>query len=69
MLQDNVVNTYLNGLANVYFRINNNTKIYMNANRVYISNNQQVKSDDKLKYQEEEISGLNIIRQLNPKKI
>ena len=68
MLQDNGGNTYLNGLSNVYFRINNQQYMYMNSGGVYTSNNARVNSDDRLKYQEEDILGLNIIRQLKPKK-
>ena len=68
MLQDSGASTYLNGLSYVYFRINNNTKTYMKNDGVYTSNNVAVNSDDRLKYNEEDILGLSIINQLNPKK-
>ena len=40
----------------------------MNSIGVFTSSNKRVDSDDRLKYQEEDILGLNIIRQLKPKK-
>ena len=42
--------------------------MYYNANGVYNSNGNRIHSDDRLKYEEEDILGLNIIRQLKPKK-
>ena len=45
-----------------------NNSLYYNAGGVYKSNNHQVHSNDRLKHQEEDILGLNIIRQLKPKK-
>ena len=68
LLQDWGANTYLNGQQYVYFRINNNQKMYMDQGGVFTSNGNSVNSDDRLKYQEEDILGLNIIRQLKPKK-
>ena len=68
MLQDTGGNTYVNGLTTLYLRINNQNILYLNSGGVYNSANQRVHSDDRLKYEEEEILGLNIIRQLKPKK-
>ena len=66
ILQDTGANSYLNGLSYVWFRINNDTKMYMTEGGVYTGNANNVHSDDRLKYNEEDISGLNIIRQLKP---
>ena len=45
-----------------------NLKMYVKSDGVYTSNSVKVNSDDRLKYNEQDISGLNVIRQLNPKK-
>ena len=68
IMQDSGASTYVNGLSWVYFRINNNTKMYMKNDGAYTSNNVKINSDDRLKYEEEDILGLSIIKQLNPKK-
>ena len=68
LLQDNAGNTFFNGSSAVYLRINNNNILYYNAGGVYNRNCNRVHSDDRLKHQEEDILGLNIIRQLKPKK-
>ena len=68
LLHDTGANTYVNGLSYLYLRINNQNILYLTSGGVYNSNGNRVHSDDRLKYEEEDILGLNIIRQLKPKK-
>ena len=61
--------TFVNALTTLLFRIGGiSTKMYMNSSGVFLNNNSPVTSDDRLKHNEEDINGLSIIRQLNPKK-
>ena len=68
MIQDAFGNVHINGNPRLYLKHKNNTKMYIKGSGVYTSNNVNVNSDDRLKYDEQDISGLNVIRQLNPKK-
>ena len=68
LAQDIAGATYLNSSSTIYLRINDEDMMYLTSNGIYFSNGDSVRSDDRLKYQEEDILGLNIIRQLKPKK-
>ena len=68
LLQDNDANTSINGRQRINFKIKNVLKLYMNDQAFFAQNGFAFDSDDRLKYDEQDISGLKTIRQLNPKK-
>ena len=68
LLQDTGATTSLNGHQRIDFKINNNLRFYMNDSLLFFHSGFSIDSDDKLKYEEQDISGLKTIRQLNPKK-
>ena len=68
-LQENGGDTYLNGYNYLRLRIKNQDRLYVDNGGAYLSNGAGISSDDRLKYNEEDISGLSVIRQLNPKSI
>ena len=67
-LQENGGDTYLNGYNFLRLRIRNQDRLYVDNNGAYLAGGTAISSDDGLKFEEEDISGLSIIRQLNPKK-
>jgi len=62
LLHDTGANAYLNEYSTIYFRINNNTRMDLDKIRLYVSSGFSLNSDDRLKYDKEDISGLSIIR-------
>jgi len=67
-LQEQGGDTYLNGYNFLRLRIRNQDKLYVDNNGAYLAGGTAIQSDDRLKFEEQDISGLSIIRQLNPKK-
>ena len=67
-LQEQGGDTYLNGYNYLRLRIRNQDRLYVDNNGAYLAGGTAISSDDGLKFEEEDISGLSIIRQLNPKK-
>ena len=61
-------NSYFNGNNYLKLRIKNNDKLYVNSSGAFLPVSVRITSDDRLKFEEQDISGLSIIRQLNPKK-
>ena len=68
-LQEQGGDTYLNGYNRLSLRIRNQDRLYVDNNGAQLPNGTAISSDDRLKFEEQDISGLSIIRQLNPKKI
>ena len=67
-LQEQGGDTYLNGYNRLSLRIRNQDRLYVDNNGAQLPNGTAISSDDRLKFEEQDISGLSIIRQLNPKK-
>ena len=67
-LQEQGGDTYLNGYNYLRLRIRNQDRLYVDNNGAYLSGGTAISSDDWLKFEEQDISGLSIIRQPNPKK-
>ena len=67
-LQEQGGDTYLNGMNFLRLRIKNQDRLYVDNNGAYLAGGSAIQSDDRLKFEEQDISGLSIIRQLNPKK-
>ena len=67
-LHENGGDTYLNGYNRLSLRIRNQDRLYVDNNGAQLPNGTAISSDDRLKFEEQDISGLNIMRQLNPKK-
>ena len=67
-LHENGGDTYLNGYNFLRLRIRNQDRLYVDNNGAYLADGTAISSDDRLKFEEQDISGLSIMRQLNPKK-
>ena len=67
-LQEQGGDTYLNGYNMLRLRIRNQDRLFVDNNGAFIANGTAISSDDRLKFEEQDISGLSIIRQLKPKK-
>ena len=58
LLQDTGAATSLNGHQRINFKINNNLRLYMNDSLFFFQSGFSIDSDDRLKYDEQYISGL-----------
>ena len=67
-LQEKGGDSYLNGYNFLRLRIRNNDRLYVDNNGAWLAGGTAIQSDDRLKFEEEDISGLSIIRQLKQKK-
>ena len=67
-LQEQGGDSFLNGYNYLNLCIKNVVRLYIDILGAYLPGPHGISSDDRLKFEEQDISGLSIIRQLNPKK-